>query len=106
MSPGVEVFRDMMVQFIEWEPRTGLDQYGDAVYGSAVTVRCRVVEKQRMTRNVSGQEMVSTTTIYVLGTPGIDMEDRITLPDGTQPPILNVRMFPDENGPHHEEVYL
>jgi hypothetical protein len=47
---------------------------------------------------------VSTTTIYVLGDYGIQTVDRITLPDGTKPTIINVRTYPDENGPHHQEV--
>jgi hypothetical protein len=106
MPQAVNAFADMMVQTIQWERRTGTDEYGAPLYGASTTLTCRVVDKERMTRNTAGQEMVSTVTIYILGAPGIEMEDRITLDDGRQPPIIAVRTFPDETGPHHQEVLM
>lgn len=99
-------FLDLMVHTITLERRTGLDEYGDPVFGSGITLRCRVVGQERFTRAVDGQEVVSTTTVYVIGDNGIKSVDRITLPDGTQPPILATRTFPDEFGTHHQEVLL
>jgi hypothetical protein len=104
MSPTINAFSDLMNQAISWEARTGTDEYGQGVYAAAQSLQCRVVGKNRLTRSVDGTEAVSTTTIYVLGDYGIQTVDRITLPDGTKPTIINVRTYPDENGPHHQEV--
>lgn len=95
---------DLMTQTMEWEPRTGLDEYSRPTYGSATTVRCRVVNRPRMTRDVNGQEVVSSTTVYCDGNPGIGPEDRITLPSGDQPLILRVNSYPDETGQVYQEV--
>jgi len=95
---------DLMTQEVTWEPRTGLDEYSRPTYGAATAVRCRVVGRPRMTRDVDGQEVVSTTTIYCDGNPGISPVDRVTLPDGSQPVILRVESYPDENGQVYQQV--
>jgi hypothetical protein len=104
MSPNVNAFADMMTQTIVWEQRTGTDEYGQGVFGAGQNLTCRIVSKERGVRTVDGGEAVSTTTIYVLGDYGITSVDRVTLPDGSQPVIVDVKSYPDENGPHHQEV--
>jgi hypothetical protein len=105
MSP-VSPFADLMVHTIHLERRTGTDEYGAASFALPTSLSARVVGQERFTRGAGGQEVVSTTTIYVLGDNNIRSVDRITLPDGTRPPILATRTFPDEYGTHHQEIML
>jgi len=105
VSP-VSPFADLMVHTITLERRVSVDQYGSATFGAGTHFKCRVVGQERFTRGAGGQEVVSTTTIYILGDNNIQSVDRITLPDGTQPPIIAVRTYPDEFGTHHQEVLL
>jgi len=98
---------DLLLQTITLERRTGLDQYGAHTYGTAESLAARVVNRLRMVRNVAGQEVTSNTTIWIIGNNDIKAVDRITLPDGTQPPIIDVLTYPDETGvTHHQEVLL
>jgi hypothetical protein len=90
---------------ITWEPALTRDVHGQvATYGPAVQLECRVTYRNRMTRDTTGTEKISTTTIYVAGAPGIDVADRITLPDGSQPPIITRKKFPHEDEMAHEEI--
>jgi hypothetical protein len=93
-----------MTQVVTWEPRTGLDEYSRPTYGAATAVRCRVVGRTKLVLDTNGQEVVSTTVVYCDGNPGISPEDRVTLPDGSQPVILRVESYPDETGQVYQQV--
>ncbi len=95
----------LMPHTVTVEPLTGRDDYGRPTYGAAVQYRARVVGKQKLVRAADGAERVSATTVYLASAPGVGPEDRITLPDGSRPPILAVSKVPDEKGAHHEVVY-
>ena len=75
-----------------------------SVFGPPVAYRGRVVDKQRLVVDANGQERVATTTAWFFGAPDITTDDRITLPDGRRPFILNIAHFPDEKGMHHVRV--
>ena len=99
-------FTEMMVDEITWEQSSGLDANGMRAYGSGTTVKCRIEPKTRKTQDSTGADVVSHVTIYTFEAPQISPKDRITLPDGEQPPILVVRRPPDRDGAHHTEVLL
>lgn len=48
--------------------------------------------------NTEGTTVRSSSTAYLTGDPGVDTNSRITLPDGSAPPILKVAQFDDETG--------
>jgi len=80
---------------------TALDQYGNKTYGAAQSVRARVVGRHRVVRDATGEERLSTVTIYLGSVTGITPLDKITLPSGyvpQSPPILDVRRQPDDTG--------
>ncbi len=103
-------FEELMPDQVTWQPRTGRDAYGRDTYGTAQTVKCRIVRRPRMVRGPEGREEVSSTTIYVAGVKGIKIDDKITLPNWVagddQPDILSVFTYPDEDGPYYEELTL
>lgn len=55
-------------------------------------------------RTADGQERVSVARAWIFGSPGVIADDRVILPDGSQPATLEVRRFPDEQGLHHDLV--
>lgn len=93
-----------IIRIAKWK---GVDKFATAIYDEVneTEYNARVVGRTRMVRNIRGQEVVSTSTIYVFGAPGISPKDRITKADGTRPIILSVASFPDDDGDHHEIVY-
>jgi hypothetical protein len=105
---------DLAQQTITFEPWVGATSYGDAVYGDPVVLNCRIEGRVRMIRSVEGIEMVSTTTIYLIGydQPHVSPRDRITLPtppfespEPRTPPILAVWNTPDETGrTYYQEI--
>lgn len=96
----------LMIQEVTWKPRTALDGYGEATFGTATTVRCRVEAETKMVLRPDGQEAVSGAQVYTDAVYGIGIEDEITLPDGTAGTIITVATHWDETGPSHEVVYL
>jgi len=73
-------------------------------YDAPVPLLAIIDKKQKMVRTPSGQIIASTATLTFLdvaavaavtGGVGIKVNDKITLDDGSSPPILNVGGFVD-----------
>lgn len=100
-------FTDLMPHSIVRKAFTGRNSYGKPAYStSGSTYTARVVNKQKLVRNASGIEQVSTVTAYVASTSAFDPEDKITLPDGTSPNIITINITPDDGGTHHSTIYF
>lgn len=100
-------FAEFMLDPIVIEVAGATDSvFGGTAYATGVTYTGRLVRQNKMVRTDVGDEAVSRSHFYVFGAPGIQPADRATLADGTQPDILSVERFPDENGPHHEIIYF
>ena len=107
-------YDELVTQVCYREAWSGQDDYAAPTYGTAVAHRCRVVHKPTMVRNVVAaraeaesavREVVSSAQVWT-DAVGWSTKDRITLPDGTQPQILEVRRYPDENGSYTETVLV
>lgn len=86
--------------------RSSLNGDGSPAFGEGVDWAARVQGQSRNVRNAQGEEVVSTSRVYVGGLSGITATGRITLPDGTSPPILAVSTVADESGDLYEVVDL
>lgn len=60
------------------EPYTGSGAYG-STYGAPVQVACRVEDVRRLVRAASGDEVVSSTTVYCDAGVVIPAESRVTV---------------------------
>jgi len=79
---------------------TGQDVEGDETYAAAITPPAIVELKQELRKTDTGQEVMSKTKLTFIrpiadqGTAGrrepIDPRDKITLPDGTTGPIVDI----------------
>jgi hypothetical protein len=102
------------------EAWTGQDDTGAPTYASAKTRTAIVERRQRLRRSPSGQELMSRHVVAFLAPIAangaadrqepIDPRDRITLPDGSTGPIIDVVSTVDsESATGHGymyEVYL
>lgn len=92
------------VQIAQW---TGTyDLYGERQYSAAQTYRSRVNYKSRMVRAPSGEEVVSTAEVWFFQVTGIQVTDKITLPNGNQPQIIQIARHSDQRGDLFEVVYV
>jgi len=82
---------------ITWEPFITRDGRGSPSYGTATSLKCYIFGSRKMVRDSNGQLTVSEWTVYVADpqVASMTLEDRITLPSGSQPPII--RIFPIKN---------
>lgn len=75
------------------------DTFGDAEpYGTPVTRTGIYVDKKMNFHAANGEEIQTQSRITFLGNIAMTANDQITLPDGTSPPILEVKGFRDPAG--------
>lgn len=89
------------------EPFLGNSSKGP-LYGPAVDVRCFVLEKTRMVRAPSGEEVTSSTTVYARLETVCPAKSRVTLPSGRRSTVIDA-VRQDSGGlptPDHLEVQL
>lgn len=98
-------FEDLMPSTVQVAKRSSQSLYGVPTFGTDVAVLCRVEHSPRMVRTVDNREVVSSVRVYTAGPIDVDLTDRLTLPDGSQPQIIRVDNANDETGPHHTVVY-
>lgn len=105
-----------MNQSVTIAPAASRNAYGEQTAGTAVSYRCRLVNKRTMVRNTQGQEVISNITLYLMSNALIQPDAVVTLSTGDvgstesyaiQPKILSVNRYSDDGGGfHHTTVYL
>ncbi len=95
---------DCMPTTVTLAPNTGLDKYGQRLFGAGVDVLSRVQEHVERVTIPSGEEVLARGRVYLAEITGVTPAYMIILPDGTTPEILTVRNVNDEDGPHHEVI--
>lgn len=97
---------EMMNQEVVIKPSTGLDDYNNGTFGDPVTAKCYISRQNKRTLDRTGREVVSGVQV-ILAQPEltVNVDDQLTLPDGSQPPIIGIVAAPDENGdPYYLEI--
>jgi hypothetical protein len=74
------------------------DQYGNTSTGTATAYPAIVIQTNKLIRDREGNQVVSSCQVFLPSTVSVDPEAKITLPDGTQPVILNVATAPYFDG--------
>lgn len=103
---GVSDFTDMMPHTVTHATVASRDTYGAKTYNTATSYTARVTYKPTMVRSADGMEVLARGVVWLMGSPAVDPDDQITLPDSTTPPILAAELIPDEDGAHHTKVYF
>ena len=82
------------------------DNYGKPTYAVGVPYSARVNYRQIKVKSFAGEEAVADGEIWVLGSPVINPEDKITLPDGSSPALVAASRPSDESDVHHTKVFF
>lgn len=88
------------------EPYQGQDENGAPYYGDPISLVCRVEQKMIFDWGPQGQIYVPGTVIYFPVPETIDARSRVTLPDGSQPHIRNIKQMKQLDVVHHTTLIL
>jgi hypothetical protein len=94
---AASVTDDLLVD-VEHESFASYDGDGAITYSAAVTRRAFVEQKGNNLRWRVGLELIDASLLTFVGNVTVDNRDRITLPNGSQPPILEVLGVVDPAG--------
>ena len=73
---------DYLAQDIWRKPRTGVDGYGQPIFGAAVQIQGRWLEKRRLVRNAEGEQVISEVTVTLAPEEPLAVGDQLSA-DGT-----------------------
>lgn len=111
----VSRWRHLMSSRVSVAARSGVDGYGKPSYGAAATYAAHVRGERTLVRNASGQEVVSSQTVYLATAASVLPSAQVTLSTSDvgstegwalHPPILAVERRSDQNAPHHVVLRL
>lgn len=100
----IEDWEDMLTDSVQVAPFVSRDSYGAATFGTDVAYASRVVFKNHFIRGPDGEMISSRGFAIIARATAINVKDRITLSDGTKPPILDSNLNSDEDGPLYVRV--
>jgi len=93
---------EIMVDTITLASVSALDAYGKRTWASATTItNCRVQTGDHKVIDSAGAEAVASGKVYVPGNPTVTLYSKVTLPDGSQPPIIAIDRVGDQVGSNH-----
>lgn len=98
-------FDEMMNDTVTFNAGTAVDKYGKRTYGTAFTVRGRLIYEDFLSRGETDREATARGKFLTLG-PALNVTttDRLVLPDGFVGIIHSVDQVSDEDGDHHTVV--
>lgn len=88
---------DLLID-IDHEPYASINADGLKSYGTSVTRRAFVTAGTKALFRQTGTENVPGPTLLFLDNIAFDIRDRITLPDGSQPAIIEIEGITDPGG--------
>lgn len=98
-------FLDMMPSILKVFKRATRDVYGRPSFaGLPVEYNCRVMNADQLTRTAENTDAVVAGKVIIFGVADVTLDDKIELPDGSQPVLIAVDQFTDEEGSHHTTI--
>lgn len=81
--------------------------YGEKKYLSGSTHSARIEYDTRAMTDEDGKEVISNGRCFVDSSVSVKPQDKLILPDGSNPPIIRVFSQPDGSGNiHHKIIYF
>ena len=100
-------FLTLMPSTVSVKELVSVNSYGDPTYSTGATsYRALVEQKPTLIRNFSGEEVVAMYTVYVASTEALSPTSFYTLPNGDTPEVQSITVAYDEDGIHHNVLYL
>jgi len=107
MSFEYASYLEFMPSTVKISTRKGSNNYGEATVSTTTTrYRARITFQPHEMRRAGGEVVAVKNVCWVASTGTIHATDRITLPDGSTPPILGVETPTDRDGNHHNKLLL
>ena len=97
--------RELMTDTVTIAPVSTRDAYGKHGWATAVSYVGRIQSGDHKVLDPKGVERVSVGRVYIPDAPDVSIHDKLTLPDGTSPPILAIDETHDERGTHHTTIH-
>jgi hypothetical protein len=99
-------FLDLCPHTVTLEPLSTMDVYAKPVYGTGVSYQALVVYMNKLVAGGDNMEVTSRTQVYIPSSSATASEQsRITLDDGTQPRIIRVDRYSDDDGQHNLTIF-
>lgn len=107
--PDITAWASLMNQSVTIASTSTMNAVGDITYTTGKSYTARVVFGLHQVVDVNGREVTAAGKIYVGqtstgGLPSVTPQAKVTLPDDSTPPIINISRYPDETGENHHEV--
>ena len=100
-------YLDLMPSTVLVSTSTAYTAYGSPAWSTVTRrYRARITFSASETRDSNGNRVTANSVLWMASTGTIRPTDRVTLPDGSTPPIIRVERVTDEIGVHHTKVYL
>ena len=89
---------------------TGQNSRGDRAYRTVgETYKCRQENAQHLVKDRLGQDIITSKRTFVAatstGSPNINVDDRVVMPDGSTPKLITVDTLSDAVGTNHQVLY-
>jgi len=100
---------DLAPATVQYEAAVTRNEFGKVTtYAAAVAYRARVTyTHKRVTSRATGQDVISSIQVWIIGIiTTLNVDDRITLPDGTTPLMVSWDLVTDEHGNHSVKCYF
>jgi hypothetical protein len=101
-------FKKLMPSTVTIHATGTKNNYGEFSYaGGGTTYNARIEKENRMLRTDEGSSLTSDTTVYIYGeATSLNLDSKLTLPDGTVRVIYAIDTVVDETGNvHHQSIY-
>lgn len=106
MAGKVADWADLTASSVTHAAAVSQGRYGSYEYGAGTSYAARISTRPRRLRRGDGQEVQLSAVVWLESSVNVKVEDRLTMPDGTTPPIVAVERVFDEVGAHHTKLYL
>ena len=98
-------FADVLTQTVAVRNPTTKNGDGSQNFSTAsVSYNARVVNANKQTRDLQGDIVQAAYVAWIASTGVLSPQARYQLPDGTTPPVLNLNVYPDENGNYFNRI--
>lgn len=88
----------------------GQNSRGDRLYSTTGEIyKCRQENSQNLVKDRLGQDIITAKRTFVAapstGSPGINVDDKVVMPDGSVPKLVAVDTLSDAVGVNHQVLY-
>ena len=86
-------FADWLDYTVTYYPWASYDAHGKPTYGASSSKSCYMEEMPKLVRDMTGQQVVSSARLYLVGNSSYNVKDKFVLPSGTYSPIIRIDHF-------------